>query len=179
MAKRLPLPEYLPNADKFVLNVDTVVQILAEYVIYDGDWECILQKAVPERKQKKGESRQPKGGFMPNVTTYDELLGLTYKEIKSYNFRGLVTNQVNRHAKDGWLKPVTEYQSYHVDKEEKLLIHVCKFELNTRGSFGVFVDEAEGRSRKEALARVSWKCLMWMKRHDLIRDASAAVVVDA
>ena len=52
-AMRLPLQEYLPDADKYVLNIDTVVTILSEYIIYNGDWSRVLHHAVPIRKRKK------------------------------------------------------------------------------------------------------------------------------
>ncbi len=47
---RLPIQEYVPKRQTHVLNIDTVMSIIINF-LECGDWQISLSKAIPLRKQ--------------------------------------------------------------------------------------------------------------------------------
>ena len=47
--KRLPLKEYYENTVNNVLNINTVLEIISNYIA-KKDWKISLEKAIPKRK---------------------------------------------------------------------------------------------------------------------------------
>ena len=63
---RLPVQEHIPQRVTHVLNIDTVVQIIARFV-ETGDWRSTLMELVPLRMQQKKEGGSGKRGKRAKV----------------------------------------------------------------------------------------------------------------
>lgn len=62
---RLPVQEYIPNRQSHILNIDTVVSIICNY-LYTRDWLSSLTSAIPLRRQTKG-GKEARKALITNV----------------------------------------------------------------------------------------------------------------